>query len=305
MPDLPIFKDLCVEMRNVYDKYYRLSQTYITDLTFNCRYAWDNVFCDKYAIIEDCLVIISNGGCFTHPHMLMPLGNLDDDKLARIIEQVIPIFEDRGWALRIMGIDEDKIDLFDRLGYEKVSFCFSNNNSDYLYDAEALRTLSTNELRKKRTHFNRFLRLYPNYEYQSITQNDMSDCLRLVETWSTEKGIDVTDVKKSDYLMIKRLFKDFGDLDVRGGVIRIDGKVAAFSMGSFGNHDTAYIHFEKADVSYDGAYPAINKLVIENAYPEAKFVNREEDLGMPGLRKSKRSYYPIRMIKKYGCQIVI
>jgi len=305
MPDLPIFKELCVEARSEYEKYYQLSQTHITDLTFNCRYAWDNVFCDKYAIIEDCFFMISNGGCFTQPHMLMPLGELDGNKLGRILEIMIPVFNDRGWSLRIMGIDEEKIELFDRLGFEKVSFCFSNNNSDYLYDADALRTLSTDDLRKKRSHFNRFLRLYPNYDYQSLGRNDMTDCLLLVKNWSNEKGIDVTDVKNSDYLMIKRLFDNFDSLDIRGGVIRIDGKVAAFSMGSFGNHETAYIHFEKADIAYDGAYPAINKLVLENAYPDAKFVNREEDLGIPGLRKSKRSYYPIRMIKKYGCQIIV
>ena len=88
-------------------------------------------------------------------------------------------------------------------------------------------------------------------------------------------------------------------LDVRGGCIRIDGKLAAFALGSLLNGDTAVIHFEKADAAYDGLYAAINMLVLKNAFPEVKWVNREEDMGIPGLRKAKESYNPVRQVHKY------
>lgn len=299
------FTTLQPDLKTKYNDYYRKSESELTDLTFNCRFAWDVVFKNEVAFIEDCLVMISDGGCFTQPHMLMPMGDLNEDNLNRIIEQMIPVFKERNWPFRIMAIDESKVDLFDKLSGYDTRFCFNNSFSDYLYKASKLRTLSSPRLRKKRNHINRFMRNYPHYNYARMTAGDADDCLALVRKWSDDKGIDINDYQNSDYHMIARLFKHFDALDVHGGVIRIGTEVAAFSMGSIGNPNRAYIHFEKADTSIDGAYPAINQLVLQNEFSNVTEVNREEDLGIPGLRKSKRSYYPIKMIKKYTCQIEI
>ncbi len=104
--------------------------------------------------------------------------------------------------------------------------------------------------------------------------------------------------------MIERIFRDWEKLDMRGGAIRIGGKVVAFSIGSIGRPDTAYIHFEKADTDYDGLYVAQCKYVAASAFPEVKYINREEDLGIPGLRQSKGSYHPIAMVDKYKIEFV-
>ena len=117
--------------------------------------------------------------------------------------------------------------------------------------------------------------------------------------WAAEKGIDINDASESDYYMIKRIFDNWNELSARGGAIRIGGRIAAFSVGSAARGQVGFIHFEKADIRYDGIYAAINKLVLENEYPEVKYVNREEDLGIPGLRKAKESYYPICQINKW------
>lgn len=297
------FTTLQPSLKDKYTHYYKSSKSELTDLTFNCRFAWDIVFKNEVAFIEDCLVMISDGGCFTQPHMLMPLGELDAEKLKRIIEQIIPIFKERNWPFRVMAIDEDKIDLFESLSEYDTRFCFNNSFSDYLYKASKLRTLSSPRLRKKRNHINRFMRNYPHYTYNRLAAEDANDCLGLVRKWSEEKGIDINDYQNSDYQMIARLFDHYDALEVFGGVIRIGSEVVAFSMGSTGNHNRAYIHFEKADTNIDGAYPAINQMVLKQEFPDVTEVNREEDLGIPGLRKSKRSYYPTKMIKKYSCQI--
>ena len=102
--------------------------------------------------------------------------------------------------------------------------------------------------------------------------------------------------------MIKRVFDHWQDLEARGGAIRINGKIVAFSIGSIGRDEVGFIHFEKADIQYDGLYAAINKLVLENEFPTIRYVNREEDLGIPGLRKSKESYFPIRKVSKWRFQ---
>ncbi len=298
-----LFHKLSIQDKDQYDKYYRLSGSPITDMTFNCRYAWDAAFHSEIAIINDCLVMISDGGCFTDPHMLIPLGIFDVNGLTEIIEAVRPVFKERGWAMKIMGIDEIKLPLFEKLPYRNVHFCFNNDFSDYLYDAEELRSLSSEKLRKKRGHINRFLRQYPDSKYTSVTGKDRDDCLLLVKSWCDSKGIDIYDCQNSDYAMIERLFNDIDALDVYGGVIRIGGEVAAFSLGSRGNHNRAFIHFEKANPTYDGAYTAINQMVLSHEFTDAETVDREEDLGIPGLRKSKQSYYPIQLLKKYSCRV--
>ena len=98
---------------------------------------------------------------------------------------------------------------------------------------------------------------------------------------------------------MRQLFREMHRLDVRGGCIRIDGKLAAFALGSELNGDTAVIHFEKADAAYDGLYAAINQMVLQNAFPDVRWVNREEDMGILGLRKAKESYGPVRQVHKY------
>lgn len=293
-----IWNNLTAADMDTYNRYYSMVTTDITDLTFHCRFAWDDVFQIKWAVIEDCLVQISDGGGYTKPFMLMPLGDLSAQKIIRIIDAVRPVFEEKGWNLRIQAIDEKYIDIFDAVpGISNPDY--NIDYSDYYYDAVSLRTLSGGKYIKKRNHWNRFLRLNPDFEYITLNPDIFSGCLDLVRRWADGKGININDPLESDYRMIKRIFDNWSNLSARGGAIKIGGDVAAFSIGSKGREDVGYIHFEKADINYDGIYAAINKLVLENEFPEIRYVNREEDLGIPGLRKAKESYFPILRINKW------
>lgn len=284
-----------------YNKYYSMVETNITDLTFHCRFAWDNVFKIQWTILEDCLVQISSGGGYSAPFMLMPLGKLTSEKIEKIIRAVHPIFDAKGWKFRILSIEEAVINTFEQTGIP-AGIDYKEESSDYFYDAEALRTLAGKKYSKKRNHWSKFQRLYPDYQYESLSPAIFDECLKLVRIWAEDKGIDIADTSDSDYYMIKRVFDHWQDLEARGGAIRIDGKIVAFSIGSVGRDEVGFIHFEKADIQYDGLYAAINKLVLENEFPTVRYVNREEDLGIPGLRKSKESYFPIRKVSKWRFQ---
>ncbi len=294
-----IFKKMTAEDRTVYEEYYRQSDTRLTDMTFNCRIAWDVVFKTEMAIYEDTCILISDGSIFTDPHLLMPMGILDSEKLDRILLTVKKEFDKRGWRLKVMCIDEEKVPLFANLKHFEADPGYNENSSDYLYDGESMRTLSGNQLHKKRNHVNKFMRLYPSHTYSRITKEDMEDCMALVASWCESKGIKRDDIAESDYLMIRRLFENFDLLDLRGGLIRTDGIVRAFALGSLGNRNCAYIHFEKADSDIEGVYSAINQMVLKSEFPDVSCVNREEDLGLPGLRKAKQSYEPSALLKKY------
>ncbi|MBR2749887.1 MAG: DUF2156 domain-containing protein [Clostridiales bacterium] len=282
----------------VYNKYYSMTDTKMTDLTFHCRYAWDNVFKIRWTILEDCLVQISDGGGYSSPFMLMPLGKLSSEKIEKIVRAVRPVFDEKGWKFRILDIEDSAKSTFEKSGIA-AKMDYKEDSSDYFYDAELLRTLAGKKYSKKRNHWSKFLRTYPDYSYEQLSPEIFDECLRLVRFWASEKGIDIADTSESDYYMIKRMFDHWDELQARGGAIRIDGKIVAFSIGSVGKEEIGFIHFEKADIRYDGLYAAINKLVLENEFPEVRFVNREEDLGLPGLRKSKESYFPIEKIRKW------
>lgn len=293
------FHRLTAVDRCTYAKYYEQSQTKITDLTFTCRIAWDAVFKSEIAIYEDCCLLISDGGCFTDPHLLMPMGQLDKMKLDRILLAVRHEFDNRGWKCKVMCIDEEKLPLFEGLEHFRAEPTYNEDSSDYLYDAQALRSLLGNALQKKRNHVSKFTRLYPDYQYASLTRSDKDACLLLVANWCKSKGIDPEDVSESDYHMVQRLFDDFDSLEIHGGLIRIGDTLRAFAIGSLGNGNRAYIHFEKADPEIHGIYAAINQMVLQHEFPDVFAVNREEDLGISGLRKAKLSYEPIEWIKKY------
>ncbi len=282
-----------------YNQYFQLSQTEISDSCLNSRVAWNSGFAYYKAIIDQTFCLISAGGDFTTPHMTWPVGAMDGATLQYIIDTLYPIFRERDWTMRMMYIDEINLPLVQALkGYKAVISC-NLDFSDYLYEVRDLRSLSGKALHGQRNHLNRFFRTNPDYQYSSISTADRDEALALVRRWCEEKNLDCMDLTNSDYRAVRQLFVDFEKLDVRGGAIRLDGQLVAFSLASLMRPDTAVIHFEKADASVRGLYTVINKLVLDNEFADVQYVNREEDMGIRGLRKAKRSYGPIRMIDKY------
>ena len=282
----------------VYDQYFRQTENEISDSFTNSRVAWNPAFNYQKAVIADLFCLISDGGVFTTPHMAMPVGNLTAEGLQKVVDIIAPHFDNQGWPLRILYIAERHLPLFDSLNGYKFKISHDDCYSDYIYDSESLMTLAGKALHAKRNHINRFFRNCPDYSYTPLTIADEAGCLALVEQWGTEKGIDRYDIRDSDYVPIQNLFSYMDKLQVRGGVIRLGEEIAAFAVGSKWR-DLGVIHFEKARTDIDGLYAVINKLVVENEFSDCSEINREEDMGIDGLRKAKQSYLPKRMIIKY------
>ena len=283
----------------VYQTYFKASRTELSDHCLNSRAAWNSGFYYQKANIDGCFCLVSDGGVFTTPHLTWPLGVETSEALEGVLDALYPAFSEKNWPLRLMYIDAFNLPLVEGLSHYRCSISHNLDYSDYIYDADKLRQLSGKALHGKRNHYNQFCRTYPEFEYRPISPSDEEDALAIVKSWCDEKNVDCMNLCESDYRAIRRLFHDMPELDVRGGSIRIGGKMVAFALGSFIRDDTAVIHFEKAESNYVGLYAAINKLVLEHAFPDATWVNREEDMGMLGLRKAKESYGPVRMIPKY------
>lgn len=178
-------------------------------------------------------------------------------------------------------------------------YCIEENraNADYLYRVSDLAELKGKKYHSKRNHIARFSKKYE-YSFETvITDQQARECVELAENWysANEKPTELTDELEA----IRRAFSHRETLHLVAGLLRVDGKVIAFAAGEPINENVFDQHFEKALVEYDGAYAMINQAFMAHCLSEYEFVNREEDMGIEGLRKAKLSYLPEKILAKY------
>ncbi len=178
-------------------------------------------------------------------------------------------------------------------------FCVPTDISwDYVYSRESLATLKGKKLHGKRNHINKFLSQNPDYEYRKLEPSMVPDCIALYEHWSEEKdepSVQLEDEKRSVFLALNNM----DVLGLTGGAIYLNEKLCAFTVGERLLPQMQLIHIEKANTDIDGLYPMINQQYILHECEGVEWVNREEDMGLEGMRKAKRSYNPARMVEKY------
>lgn len=174
---------------------------------------------------------------------------------------------------------------------------------DYLYDGQAMRTLSGKKLHKKKNHLNSFKREYEGrYEYRRLCCSDRHQVWEFMERWRQQKaGEDVLeDSLEYEVAGIHEILKECASLCVRMAAVYVDGQMEAFTIGSLNERENmAVIHIEKANPDIKGLYQFTNQQFLVNEFPDAALVNREDDIGMEGLRRAKMSYNPVGFARKY------
>lgn len=172
-------------------------------------------------------------------------------------------------------------------------------NDDYIYNRHMLETLSGKKMQKRRNHYNSFIKNYPDYIYRDLDiENDFDLILDCLTRWENNKEA-LSESMTSEIYGIMYLLSSKHKLDFEVGGIFINGIMEAFIIASRLNHSTIQIHVEKANKDIRGLYPAILKEMLEHHFPDELYINREEDMGLENLRKSKLSLHPIKMIHKY------
>jgi len=171
------------------------------------------------------------------------------------------------------------------------------DNWDYVYETENLRSLAGNRYRQNRRWLNKFLETY-DYEFKILTEKEVNRVKELQLEWCILRECEDDESLKEEELAIYDALDNYSTLGFDGALICVDDKCAAYTFGEKLNADTLVIHVEKAHMDYEGAYQAIGNLFLNNTFKEILYVNREQDLGVIGLRRAKESYKPIRMEKK-------
>ncbi len=260
------------------------------EYSFSTLFLWADIIDTKIAKHKSCLVARYGKNIY-----LFPAGNNDEDKISAIDW----ILENSENDVFFGGVGEKEKEFLEKYFPERFSYTENRNMGDYIYTVEQLSTLKGKKLSSKRNHINRFLENNPDWVYEKIDKNNIKEVDKMHDEWE-----EMADAKNNKSLLdegrvVKKALKYFDELRFSGGLLRVNGKVIAFSMGDELNSDTFLVHIEKAFYDIQGSYPMINKQFVLANCMEYKFINREEDTGDEGLRKAKLSYYPYEIIKKY------
>lgn len=265
-----------------------------------CEYSFTNLYMwgrQKAAFIDNTLVFFSQ---FNRKSVyLFPVGT--GDKKA-VIETVILDAKERGIPCRFTGLTHDDCDTLENLFPGRFRYHFDRDSFDYVYDINDLADLKGKRFQKKRNHLNRFRADRPDCKLEPITAENLSAAEEMVARWyELRQQENPHGDYKLEQAALKKAFRDFDILQLEGMILTENGQILAMTMGSFLNETTFDVHFEKALDAHDGTYAAINQgfaSFLRETYPNLLWLNREDDMGLEGLRKAKLSYNPHHMIEK-------
>lgn len=231
-----------------------------------------------------------------------PLGENTPEKKKTAIDAIIEDAHARGISCRITGLSEQDRTLLEMLYPGRFCFHCDEGAFDYVYAIDDLAELPGKKYHAKRNHLARFRDAFPNAVARPIDDALTPAVRAFVAEWYAEK---LTENPNGDYRMeevaIERALRDREVLGLEGLTIMDGDRVLAMTIGSRLSADTFDVHFEKARSEVQGAYAAINcefASYLREKYPEASYLDREEDMGIEGLRRAKKSYYPHHMIEK-------
>ncbi len=291
------FKPITIDDKEVITSFTLPSPLRNCDLAFSNMCSWRFLYLSEYAVYKNFLLIrfyIEEKNRKRIAYM-RPIGNGDfHDALLQLEEDSWQ----HGHPLLMLGVTPISKDLLEEAFPGEFSYIPERDYFDYIYLREDLATLKGKKFQAKRNHVNKFKKQYA-YEYEPLTAELVPECLEFEAKWYKANRTDddqeeLTDERKSMIFALNH----FKELNLLGGAIRIDHKLVAFTFGSPINQDTFGVHVEKADTDYDGAYSIINQEFASRIPEQYVYVNREEDLGIPGLRKAKLSYNPTILLPK-------
>lgn len=289
------FKPVTLEYREIYQKYL------MDGVERGCEYTFANIFLwgrQQATVLHDHLVRFSQfNRRSVYPY---PIGK--GDKKA-VLDAIIADSKERGIPCRLTGIYEEEKETIEQLYPGMFRFHCDRDGFDYVYDINNLADLPGSKYHKKRNHYNRFRDNFGGYIPAPITADNLPLVMQMAQDWYETR---LKENPESDFQMeqvaLNKALRHFEELHMEGLIILHEGKILAFTLGSQMSHDTFDVHFEKAPADVNGAYAAINcefAKYIRDKYPEIKFLNREEDMGIEGLRTAKERYYPHHMVEKY------
>jgi len=289
IPQFPECREILLEDKPLFDSIFHSWQPEVSAYTFTNIFAWRKPYTARLAMANDLLIVshLVNGNL----SLMEPMGN--GDKVKAIHECLKATKVKTTFFDGVSGALAKELESDDRL-----TVVYDRNNADYLYKSDDLINLAGRKFDGKRNFVSRFKQKYE-YEYIELSADNVEACHNFAEQWCDDKACDASEGLSRERCAVYEMLSHIGELGICGGAVRVDGRVVAFSLGEALNKDTIVIHVEKGDTSLDGVYQLINNEFCTHEAQDYKFVNREQDLGIPGLRKAKESYQPVKLVDSF------
>lgn len=292
------FKELTKDDKALFDayrldRYYENSHVSFTNL-FMWRQAYEIMWAENNGILY--AKARWDGGEFAvQPYCLA--GTPCVEAIANLDEY----FAERRLPFRMYGIEAGMAEACKAYFGDSALIDADRNNFDYVYLSDDLKNLAGRKYHGKKNHLNSFKKNYQDAVYMPITEEIVTQCKLNINGWYKQHGSFDDPILTTERKAIIEVLNNFADLDLVGGALLLDSRVIAFTFGEMLNADTAVIHVEKADPEIRGAYTAINQMFVEHVWADrATYINREEDMGLDGLRQAKLSYKPAKLIEKFN-----
>ena len=290
------FREINIDDRDWINKLLKKSDFMGCEYSFANNMAWRRMNDSTISRLNDFYIVKSEDKNYVY--FTFPAGNGDYQDL---FDKLLKYSEYKNKKMVITGVTDYGLSIIKNIFNNQIIIKKFDSNSDYIYLAEDLIYLKGKKFHKKRNHLSKINNY--NWEFHPMTKNDFDDCIAFsTVSYNNKNGYDDRSSVVEQFA-IHTYFTYFDEMELSGGVITIDGQVKAFTIGEQLNSNTLCVHIEKADPDINWLYPAINNEFVKYAAKGLKYVNREEDLGIEGLRQAKRSYNPIFMIDKYNIYI--
>lgn len=310
------FKKLTREDRDTLQSFTKVPHIWISDVNFSNLYMWRHSREISFAICgenltnrenleeqKERILVIQTRYPNHNPFIFYPLSHpssheQSQDAIRRCIESLRRFYNSQNLNLEIHSLLPHQLEALKTWFDGEFEIVERRDRFDYVYSVESLIALSGRKLHSKKNHLNRFYLQYPDVAYESLNSANIPELIEVNNAWFAHSKKDDEGLRFEN-LGINDALKSFEFLGLKGGLLRIKGEIIAFSFGEVLDSQMALIHIEKANTAFSGAYQAINQALLKNEFSSLTYANREEDLGIEGLRKAKLSYQPEFLLEKY------
>ncbi len=293
-----MFQPISLSSKSIFEKYLRAANKQCCDYAFANLFAWSKYYQTVWCEFENFLIIRFHVAGSEKWAYLEPLGTGDATAAIQFIFR--DAANETKQPVRFFSISQEFVNRYQALPEMQTQRFYTDRSfGNYIYSREKLAHLAGRKLHSKRNHITQFDKRYPTAKFEILNPEKHAAALhKLITKWCQTQEVETTTIRHEKE-MIENSLAHYAELNLFGILLSVDENAIAFSFGSQINQNTFCVHVEKADTQYEGAYAKINQLMAENLPAEIEWINREEDMGLSSLRKSKLSYFPDAISAEY------
>jgi hypothetical protein len=291
LPQFPEFKDVDLSSQEVFNRFLSETPLEASEYNFTNIFAFRKAYSFKVSLLYDNLIILRNSEPVS---VFCPIGN---SRIPEVFEQLFSYLRTRTKNLYLERVPESFVKKYLK-STKHLIIQEERDHFDYVYLVKELAQLRGNKFHDKKNKINKFKSICQ-YQYQTLTPDLIEECIEFEDDWCEKRDCGKYPGLEREQCAILEMLNNFSALNIIGGIIRVDNRIVALTLGEKFLKDTMVIHIEKANADISGLYQVINQEFLKHETGGCIYVNREQDLGVDGLRQSKMSYNPLRFVKKY------